>query len=398
MKKLLEKLASPNSRTLYPREAKSPSKEQGMRAAFTLAEGRLACTTTQAAAKAAFTLAEVLITLAVIGAVAALTLPGLIKNHNERAWATSKDVFEKRLEVAAKQMNTEEKLAGYSSTLDFINELKKYIKITKICDSNNLTKCFEKKISTADGQNVDIENLKTSSLLAKDDFGTETIGVQFADGVSALIAYNPNTDQQPFNNQFSATAESMAILYDVSGYKNPNTLGKDVNQNANIKTLGCTLEPDLVGGMCITKILAPGTGYSPMTLEECNQAVSEGTLGINGCHYDPDYWAGAVKACGNTNKMPTRTQLHSLAVYMYDNAEISQDYGISYAQLNKDKAAPFLAIPSLYSDNRFYIWSGEEASRVGAYYRGFYNNFTSTSYNYGYDANRGANFITVCLQ
>ena len=36
--------------------------------------------------KVAFTLAEVLITLAVIGVVAVLTLTNLIQSHNEKAW------------------------------------------------------------------------------------------------------------------------------------------------------------------------------------------------------------------------------------------------------------------------------------------------------------------------
>ncbi len=58
------------------------------RAAFTLAEGRLACTTTQVAAKAAFTLAEVLITLAIIGIVAALTIPSLVQSYKERVTIT----------------------------------------------------------------------------------------------------------------------------------------------------------------------------------------------------------------------------------------------------------------------------------------------------------------------
>ena len=58
----------------------------------------------------AFTLAEVLITLAIIGVVAVLTVPALIQNYNEKAWETAKSVFEKRLEVAVKQLNTEEKL------------------------------------------------------------------------------------------------------------------------------------------------------------------------------------------------------------------------------------------------------------------------------------------------
>ena len=79
--------------------------------------------------KAAFTLAEVLITLAIIGVVAAITIPSLVKNYNEKAWSTAQKVFTERLEVATRQMNTEEKLAGYSNTMDFVNELKKYIKI-----------------------------------------------------------------------------------------------------------------------------------------------------------------------------------------------------------------------------------------------------------------------------
>ena len=42
-----------------------------------------------------FTLVEVLITFAVIGIVAMLTLPNLIQNHNEKSWVTAKSVFEK---------------------------------------------------------------------------------------------------------------------------------------------------------------------------------------------------------------------------------------------------------------------------------------------------------------
>ena len=164
----------------------------------------------------AFTLAEILITLAVIGIVAVLTIPGLIKNHNEKAWATEQSVFEKRLEVATKQMNTEEKLAGYSSTMDFVNELKKYIKITRICDNSEITKCFNKQVIWNEGEDpIDMSTIKNAASLGQDDWDTDTVAVQFANGVNAIIAYNPNTTQDPYNNQFSATSSSMAILYDV---------------------------------------------------------------------------------------------------------------------------------------------------------------------------------------
>ncbi len=339
--------------------------------------------------KSAFTLAEVLITLAIIGVVAAITIPSLVKNYNEKAWATAQDVFTKRLEVATRQMNTEEKLAGYNSTMDFVNELKKKIKIINVCDSNNLSKCFESTILTADGQEVDATNLKTSAKLAKEDWGTETVGVQFANGINALIAYNPNTDQQPFNNQFSATEASMAILYDVSGHKNPNTLGKDVNQNANVKTLGCLINPDLVGGMCITQILASGTGYGSMTKAECE--TQKEALGINGCYYEPDYWAGAVKACGAKSNMPSREQLLELAKYVYSTDSIDSSGATRNLTLDKTKAAQFLSI-SPYSD-MFYVWN-EQEGRTYAYTR----EFSSTSSDYGnFYSRRDRATLAVCI-
>ncbi len=340
----------------------------------------------------AFTLAEVLITLAIIGVVAAITIPSLVKNYNEKAWATAKDVFEKRLEVAAKQLNTEEKLAGYNSTMDFVNELKKKIKITNVCDSNNLSKCFERTILTADGQEVDAANLKTSAKLAKEDWGTETVGVQFANGINALIAYNPQTDQQPFNNQFSATEASMAILYDVSGHKNPNILGKDVNQNANVKKLGCMIKKDLVGGMCINKLLAPGTGYSPMTLEECNQAVSEGKLGIKACGEEIDYWAGAVKACGGVQNMPTKEQLGQLATYLYNyDGTIGAQQNVSGISLDTTKASQFISAAP--RPDMITVFSGQEVSYFYASARQFWYSLSDSVWGY----RNGDDFLAICV-
>ncbi len=299
----------------------------------------------------AFTLAEVLITLAIIGVVAVLTIPSLVKNYNEKAWGTAKDVFEKRLEVAAKQLNTEEKLAGYSNTMDFVNELKNKIKITKICDSSELTKCFAKTITTANNLTYDTET--DLAQLTKEDWGTGTVGVQFANGVNALIAYNPNTAQDPYNNQFAASAESMAIIYDVSGYKNPNSLGKDINVNGNVKPLDCLIKSDLVGGMCITKILAPQTGYAPLTRAECE--AQKGDLGINACYDDNDYWAGAVKACGGIDSMLSFDQITLLRNYIYNEDNVGSDRTI----WDTDRIVRFLSLSS-YSD-KFYIWSGMEA-------------------------------------
>ncbi len=347
--------------------------------------------------RVAFTLAEVLITLAVIGIVAVLTLPNLIQNHNEKAWSTAQDVFTKRLEVATRQMNTEEKLAGYESTMDFVNELKKYIKITRICDSDEITKCFAKEVIWSDGEEpIDMSTIQNAASLGQEDWDTDTVAVQFANGVNAIIAYNPNATQDPYNNQFSATSNSMAILYDVSGNKNPNTNGKDIGK-INVEQLagvtGCMI-PELKDTMCITQILGPQNGgYSPMTLEECNQAVSEGKLGITACYYNSDYWAGAVRACGGVQNMPTQAQLEQLAAYIYPDAdEIKGGTSTTNANWDADRASLFTA-QSPGGTSYFYVWSGQEYSQSYAYLRYFYPTATYWDFsnrNYSY-------FLAVCL-
>ena len=344
--------------------------------------------------KVAFTLAEVLITLAIIGVVAAITIPSLVKNYNEKAWESGQKVFENRLLVATRQMNTEEKLAGYSNTMDFVNELKKYIKITRVCDNNNITKCFNKEVIWNEGEDpIDMSTIRNAESLGQKEWKTDTVAVQFANGVNAIIAYNPNTTQEPFNNQFSATSNSMAILYDVTGNKNPNMKDKDIkyiNVTELAGTTGCAINPDLVGGMCISQILAPGTGYSPMTFEECYQAVSDGELGIKACYYSSDYWAGAVKACGGINNMPSQDQLTQLANYIYNTDSVSSS-GTTNATMDTEKAAQFLSA-SPYS-NYFYVWSGQENSSNGAYGRYFYSTLTYRgSFGRSYSG-----FLAVCL-
>ena len=341
--------------------------------------------------RAAFTLAEVLITLVVIGIVAVLTIPNLMQNNNQKAWDTAADVFNKRLEVAARVMNTQETLAGYSNTKDFVTELKKHIKITRICDNDELTKCFPEKVFWgAEQEEIDVEkDIKSAKNMGQDDWGTEVIGAQFANGIDALIAYDPNCTQDPYNNQIQAS-NCMAILYDVSAKKNPNSYGKDLRANGKVLSLGgieCAFE---VAGTCYTNPALP----TPMTLAECEQAVQEGTLGIKECHYDNDYWAGAVKHCGGVQNMPTPAQLAEIATDLYGDHGFSSANDETTTGLTMDKTKPYVSIlNAVYGNSEFAIWSGQESDGYAAYVRGFYSDYTYTYYYNG----RYYDELTVCI-
>ena len=268
--------------------------------------------------KKGFTLAEVLITLAIIGVVTAITIPTLIQNYQEKAWNTAAAVFERKLEEALKTMNSQQTLAGHTSTKNFITALSGHFKITRICETNDLSSCFESEISwpiidIAKGGKinnpVNTTTIKTASDLDKEDWNTEVLGVQFANGTTGLIAYNPECKQDPYSNQTTGM-DCIALIYDTNGFKTPNTNGKD------LRAINATL-----GGNCSFKI--DGTCFKEqflamdkLTKEECEEQKS--TLGIKECFYADDRWGGAVRTCGGVDKLPNKEHALAIIKYLYN--------------------------------------------------------------------------------
>ena len=338
--------------------------------AFTLAEGDTLVNISDNIRRVAFTLAEVLITLAIIGIVAAMTIPTLVANYQTRAWSTSASVFERKLEEALRQMNTQQVLAGYKSTADFVNALGKYFKINKVCQNDDIMSCFEDKVYWGvDEEEIDMTKIKNAKNFGQDDWDTELIGVQFANGTTGLIAYNPDCKEQPFSNQFTGTS-CLAILYDTTGFKTPNTQQKDL-RSINVLSLGSGCAIELDDGTCFT---APFKA-NPITYEEC--AALKDKLGINYCT-NVDllfYWEGAVKACGGVNKMPTQAQLAKLAEKIY-GVTVPISGKKSGLQRNNEIFAE-MGFPTGYTT--IGIWSGEAKATNTALYRQFSLNFTSGS-------------------
>lgn len=279
-----------------------------------------------------FTLTEVLITLAIIGIVAAMTIPTLIADYQKKAWNTASTVFERKLEEALKIMNAQSSLAGYTTTETFVDELSKHIKINKICRNDNLAECFEDnilgatsaldvatgKIEAGENTDMDITSLKTARALGQQDWSTNTVGVQFANGTTAVLAYNDkNCKQDPYSNQITGM-NCLAIVYDTSGFKSPNENNKDVHMlNVNISG-ACAFK---INGVCMSK---PQKITENVTSEECHEMIDAGL--IEHCASDAinsykNYWASAVKTCGSLDKMISMEQIKTLGLYLYDNGE-----------------------------------------------------------------------------
>ena len=320
-----------------------------------------------------FTLAEVLITLAIIGIVAALTIPTLVANYQNKAWNTSAQVFERKLEEALKTMNTMQTIAGHRNTAAFVNELGKYFKINKICNNDELLTCFEDKVIWGSGDaeptEIDMTNIKMASNFGQENWGTEIIGAQFANGTVGLIAYNPDCTGQPYSNQFDGSS-CLAILYDTNGFKAPNTKDKDLRNNANVLKLGnvCAFE---IGGACFGQPFDP----VPISKEVCLKKQNE--LGISNCSSNSDYWAGAALTCGGVQNMATTNELKLVMDYIYPNGkydpQIAESLGFN---------------PSFVAANGqlfFRVWTNQESSGSLAYIMDFdpTNNRSYLTYRYG---------------
>ena len=349
-------------------------------------------------AKTAFTLAEVLITLGIIGIVAAMTLPTLNQAINKKVRAEQVRTVKYKFTKATEKMNSLGLIGPYASTDAFVDELQKHLKIMKRCDSSHLRECWPyDEVDLGNVKTWDISQTKTGKNLkmedgASSDYSSNNVGIVTADGVPMILSYNKKcealdpvkqytwstSDGKPVTN---ATAECVAAVFEINGGVKPNRYGDDV-QSFNAGGLGssCAIE---IGSLCFTAPFKP----KPLTKAECEAQKS--ALGINECYYDNDYWAGAVKACKDKGKkLPSHSDLDEIAKALYPNQTInSNGYtgGLTYTA----GTATSLGLPEPY----FYLWSGEERSSNSAHTRSFYTTDSTWSYN-------SRNFSTrqaVCL-
>ena len=103
--------------------------------------------------KHGFTLTEILIALAIIGVVSALTLPGLMTNYQEKTFVTQLQTTYNLITNAAAQLRTDEQVDSLAeSSLASVGGpaafLQNYFDVTSMCTSNSLAyDCTMKTIS-----------------------------------------------------------------------------------------------------------------------------------------------------------------------------------------------------------------------------------------------------------
>lgn len=210
----------------------------------------------------AFTMAEILLSLTIIGVVAAITLPALTGNINERTWNTQRKALYARISQAIALMPA---LNGYADSETFVTAgLSKVLKINNICDNDHIEDCgipttkithlggsalatMPKTLSELNPKNVSMmyddrntfsdghytpagENTPyLGSLYSYSAINTKAVAFETHNGESVLAFYNSTCVSDSQETLFYFGPKVCAnFVYDLNGKKGPNTVGKDI--------------------------------------------------------------------------------------------------------------------------------------------------------------------------
>ena len=286
----------------------------------------------------AFTLAEVLITLGVIGVVAAITMPMLITNINERINSERQANIVYKITQAMEQMRAHGKLISYDSTESFVDELQKYLKITKRCDSEHIAECWPvETVTKGDGEEFSIADAKKGKNLSLTT-DTNNVGLILADGASLILNYNTSFEGLDIGDKVETSSISLpvgnnktkvfqyttnvtgpiAFIMDVNGKKGPNSETRD-NKYHDIRNFGgalltegtpaFTCPGDTYNDTCVYYI---GNSYSSISCTDSTSDNYQYCLPYSS-GYGNDYWAGANAKCASMNmSLPTIEQLQNI--------------------------------------------------------------------------------------
>ena len=187
---------------------------------FTLAEGATHVGNSKNKSKFAFTLAEVLVTLGIIGVVAVLTVPNVISSYQKKVYVAQLQKAYNQISNAVALLMVDEEVDNLNDTYLYCDRdveerdvclervgffLKKYFKVAKDCGQEDELDCFADKVDPLAGEGF-----------GADGFLSGTYCVFLNSGATLCLRY-------PHRHP-------LAVYLDINGMKKPNIWGRDAFQ------------------------------------------------------------------------------------------------------------------------------------------------------------------------
>ena len=371
----------------------------------------------------AFTLAETLITLLVIGVVAALTIPALMQNISDYTLSKQRKVFTEKFNEGLRQMRIDGKLEEkYESTQAFVDVMKNYFKIAQVCDKDNLTNCFTKTFNYSDvygfsigekkynfdSEKIDITynvaNLKTTQAiksatgLDSPNYNSDVLGIVFIDGVQMLITVDPDCIGIASGDTTGNLFSCFGYIADINSSKSPNIVKKDILTNIPLADVGFEIVTMTTpsGSACPSAAYdgRKDSSYCYLTsAQESSEVIAKYGLRTQlNYSLSGDYWGGAMKYCIDKGlKLPNAKQLTKMANAMgYDENNCGTVTTNSFQPYYQNCNS---AIDRSMINNSTILWSRDPNESRYSYLRSF--NTAESKY---YSIYRSNKYLAVCVK
>ncbi len=288
----------------------------------------------------AFTLAEVLIALAVIGVVAAIIIASSVPKIQARVREHQISVAKIKFNRALEMMVLNGKVGPYyTDTYDFVSEFQKYLKINRVCRVGNspselspVTDCFGENytnVNLDDGETFPLANIATGQEFrlsndASNDWTSPNIAFMTIDGTRMIVSYNKKCediayDEEMFNGKDAAVATTcISGLYDINGEQKPNRVGKDVILFGSAKTIGNACFSGSSVNMCLSSpVTLPRNFLSQSDCLSVPGMPSRACNDVSDQSKDKNWFAAAAQVCGGYNNMLTTAELVKIFDYIH---------------------------------------------------------------------------------
>lgn len=226
-----------------------------------------------------FTLSEVLITLGVVGIVAVLTIPGVMKNYQNRMYTAQLQKVYSQISDAVQAIMSDEHTDNFKET--------SAAAATSCSDGNTRANCSQgvpyffnkyfksvRKNCLADNSCVNsssgfYKTISNASITGFSGYGTYVYCIQLVSGAALCGFYNPSN-------------HCLSMTVDVNGLAQPNVIGRDVfsmdiHENGFVSdySSGCVMTSEGPSKGAAPSHCSTGTGTAFETAGGCLRSVIE---------------------------------------------------------------------------------------------------------------------------
>lgn len=191
-----------------------------------------------------FTLAEIMVSMAIIGIIAAVTIPAVVANYQKKTFVTSLQKNYSELEQNLSILSAESYSKGFNRSL-LVTDINKFVtdyyRVSKNCGTDTQP-CFASTYGTISGENTTPSNnvdfmagstgsSNSTDFLAGGGVAFSCKGVSFTTKSGTAICFIAATAPREANPDEGIEASAgtpVQVFIDVNGAEGPNIGGRDM--------------------------------------------------------------------------------------------------------------------------------------------------------------------------